>query len=46
MDGAVAELYDVGAIPGVTRPMALSFATDEIMRLVTHEPLEEGGVLA
>ena len=30
IDGVVSELYDVVAIPHVTRPMALGFKTDEI----------------
>lgn len=42
IDGAVAEMYDVAALPGVVCPMALGFATDEIMSLITHDPLESG----
>jgi uncharacterized protein (TIGR03032 family) len=32
--GDVSELYDVGALPGVTRPMALGFNSDEIQRVL------------
>lgn len=35
ISGDVRELYDVVALPGVRRPMALGFKTDEIERLVT-----------
>jgi len=42
IDGPVAELYDVGVVPDVVRPMSLSFASNEILRLTTHDPLEEG----
>jgi hypothetical protein len=44
IDGPVAELYDVGVVPDVVRPMCLSFASNEIFRLTTHDPLEEGGI--
>lgn len=30
IDGSVQELYDVVAIPGVTRPKALGFKTPEV----------------
>jgi uncharacterized protein (TIGR03032 family) len=33
-DGIVTELYDVAVLPGVARPMALGFKTDEIQRVV------------
>jgi hypothetical protein len=39
----VAELYDVGGVPDVVRPISLSFASNEILRLTTHDPLKEGG---
>ncbi|MBB5754357.1 TIGR03032 family protein [Prosthecomicrobium pneumaticum] len=39
IDGAISELYDLAVVPGVTRPMALGFATPEIMTLITQEPL-------
>lgn len=39
IDGPVAELYDLGVVPGLVRPMALGFATNEILDLITHEPL-------
>jgi uncharacterized protein (TIGR03032 family) len=35
LEGQVRELYDVSIIPGVTRPMALGFKTDEIERLLS-----------
>ena len=44
IDGPVAELYDLGIVPGVVRPMALGFATNEILGLVTHDHLEEVGI--
>jgi uncharacterized protein (TIGR03032 family) len=34
VEGEVTELYDVVALPGVVRPMALGFKTDEIHRLL------------
>ena len=39
IDGPVGELYDLGVVPGVVRPMALGFATNEILGLITHDPL-------
>jgi len=35
IEGVVEELYDVVALPGARRPMALGFMTDEIRRTVT-----------
>jgi uncharacterized protein (TIGR03032 family) len=35
IDGIVQELYDVIVLPGVVRPMALGFKTDEIRRVIT-----------
>lgn len=35
IEGVVEELYDVQVLPGVRRPMAIGFKTDEIRRLVT-----------
>jgi uncharacterized protein (TIGR03032 family) len=35
LGGAIHELYDVAAMPGVIRPMALGFRSDEIRRLIT-----------
>jgi uncharacterized protein (TIGR03032 family) len=43
LDGAVSELYDLAVVPGATRPMALGFASNEILGLITHDPLAEGG---
>ena len=41
LEGLVSELYDVVALPGVTRPMALGFKTTEIERLLlVDEPGE------
>jgi hypothetical protein len=34
LEGMVSELYDVVALPGVVRPMALGFKTDEIQRTI------------
>lgn len=44
LDGAVSELYDLAVIPGVTRPMALGFASNEILGLITHDPLVDGAL--
>lgn len=35
MEGVVEELYDVLALPGIRRPMALGFKTDEIRRVLS-----------
>ena len=35
LEGMVSELYDVAVLPGVTRPMAFGFKTDEIARTVS-----------
>lgn len=35
MEGAVLELYDVVALAGVPRPMAIGFKSDEIRRMIT-----------
>jgi uncharacterized protein (TIGR03032 family) len=35
--GVVEELYDVAVLPGVVRPMALGFKSDEIRRVLTIE---------
>lgn len=45
IDGPVGELYDVGVVPDVVRPMSLSFASNDILVLTTHDPLEESGNL-
>ena len=37
IEGMVEELYDVVALPGVRRPMALGFKTDEIRRVLSVE---------
>lgn len=35
VEGIVTELYDVAVIPGIRRPMAIGFRSDEIRRFVT-----------
>lgn len=35
IEGVVEELYDVAVLPGVHRPMAVGFKTDEIRRVIT-----------
>ncbi|WP_416896650.1 MAG: TIGR03032 family protein [Minwuia sp.] len=35
IEGVVQELYDVSVLPGVRRPMAIGFMTDEIRRVLT-----------
>lgn len=35
IEGIVEELYDVVALPGVSRPMAIGFQSDEIQRIIT-----------
>jgi uncharacterized protein (TIGR03032 family) len=42
VDGMVRELYDVAALPQVSRPMALGFKSDEIQRIIA---IGEPGVL-
>lgn len=37
IEGVVSELYDVVPLPGIRRPMALGFVTDEIRRMLTIE---------
>jgi uncharacterized protein (TIGR03032 family) len=37
LEGAVRELYDVAALPGVRRPSAIGFRTDEIRYLISIE---------
>jgi hypothetical protein len=46
VDGPVGELYDVGIVPGVVRPMSLSFASNDILVLTTHDPLDESAISA
>ncbi|MBF0185118.1 MAG: TIGR03032 family protein [Magnetococcales bacterium] len=40
MEGIVEELYDVVVLPGVRRPMAIGFKTDEIRRILSVESQE------
>ena len=35
VEGIVEELYDVAVLPGVRRPMAIGFVSDEIRRVIT-----------
>ena len=35
LEGMVSELYDVAVLPGVIRPMAFGFKTDEIARTIS-----------
>jgi len=37
LEGFVTEIYDVVALPGVVRPMALGFMTEQIQHLITIE---------
>jgi hypothetical protein len=39
--GIVEEIYDVALLPGVTRPMALGFRSEEIRLAIKPEPLPE-----
>ena len=42
IEGMVRELYDVVVLPGVSRPMALGFKTDEIQRTIAVD--DEGSL--
>jgi hypothetical protein len=42
IEGVVQELYDVVTLPGVNRPMALGFKTDEIRRTITMHDADRG----
>ncbi len=42
IDGVIGELYDVAVVPGVIRTMSLGFSSNEVLNLITHDPLEEG----
>ncbi|MEZ6091589.1 MAG: TIGR03032 family protein [Pirellulaceae bacterium] len=37
IEGPVTQMYDVAVLPGIVRPMALGFKTDEIQRMVSIE---------
>jgi hypothetical protein len=41
IEGIIEELYDVVVLPGVTRPTAIGFVTDEIRRVISVAP-EDG----
>jgi uncharacterized protein (TIGR03032 family) len=38
IEGVVEVLYDVAILPGIRRPMAVGFRTDEIRRILTIDP--------
>lgn len=40
IDGPVGELYDLGVVPDVVRPMAVGFASNEILGFITHDPFD------
>ncbi len=42
IDGVIGDLYDVAVVPGVIRTMSLGFSSNEVLNLITHDPLEEG----
>ncbi len=37
IQGVVKELYDVAVLPGIKRPMAIGFKSDEIRRVISIE---------
>ena len=43
IEGVVEELYDVTVLPGVKRPMAIGFVSDEIRRILTVDDREWDG---
>jgi len=43
IEGVVEELYDVTVLPGVRRPMAIGFVSDEIRRILTVDDREWDG---
>jgi uncharacterized protein (TIGR03032 family) len=43
LSGVVTELYDVVALPGVVRPMALGFRNDEVQRMISVGSWATGG---
>ena len=38
LEGVVQEIYDVVALPGLTRPMAVGFKTPDVRRIISIEP--------
>jgi uncharacterized protein (TIGR03032 family) len=40
MEGEVTELFDIGVLPGIRRPMSTGIVTDDIHRMVTIERAE------
>ena len=43
IEGVVEELYDVTVLPGVKRPMAIGFVSDEIRRILTVDDTDWDG---
>lgn len=43
LEGVITELYDVQVLPGIQRPVALGFKSNEIAQLITTEPLPSLG---
>ena len=43
LHGVVIELFDVQVLPGLSRPQALGFKTDEIQRITTLETADGSG---
>ena len=41
IDGVVEELYDVAILPGVMRPMAFGFKTEEARFLIRPAPMPQ-----
>ena len=39
LEGEITELYDVQVLPGVQRPQALGFQTEEIKQMITLDPV-------
>ena len=37
IEGVVRELYDVAVLPGIRRPAAIGFKTDEVKRVISIE---------
>ncbi len=46
IEGAVTQMYDVAVLPGVTRPMAIGFKTEEIQRMISIGPACESARLS
>jgi len=46
LEGIVEELFDVAVLPGVIRPRAVGFVTDEIARTISLPPIEATDMVA